>query len=205
MITIVLTGGIASGKTAVSDCFARLGVPVIDTDLIAREVVESGQPALDRIVEVFGDDFLDSERRLDRQKMRQAIFSDPNQKTCLEAILHPPIAQEVARRVAELDDPYCILVIPLYAQSSVYTWIDRVLVVDVEEEVQIERVVARDNISRNQAKSILSAQTNRQDRLTLADDVIDNSGSLAELQDKVEVLHNMYLKLARTLPERKNL
>jgi dephospho-CoA kinase len=98
----------------------------------------------------------------------------------------------VARRVKELDDPYCILVIPLYAQSSAYSWIDRVLVVDVAEEVQIERVIARDNISRNQAKSILSAQTNRQDRLSLADDIIDNSGSLDELQDKVEFLHGKY-------------
>jgi len=195
VITIVLTGGIASGKTAVSDCFAGLGVPVIDTDLIAREVVEPGQPALDRITEVFGSDFLTSEGRLDRQKMRQAIFSDPGQKSRLEAILHPLIAEEVALRVKELDSPYCILVIPLYAQSSAYTWIDRVLVVDVEEKVQIERVIARDNISRNQAKSILSAQTHRQDRLALADDVIDNSGSLTELQEKVIALHRKYLKL----------
>ena len=195
MITIVLTGGIASGKTAVSDCFAHLGVPVIDTDFIAREVVEPGQPALDRIAEVFGADFLDSEGRLDRQKMRQVIFSDPNQRSHLEAILHPLISEELIRRVNELDCPYCILVIPLYAQSSAYTWIDRVLVVDVEEEVQIERVMARDQISRYQAKSILSAQTHRQDRLTLADDVIDNSDSLVELQEKVLVLHRKYLKL----------
>ena len=132
MITIVLTGGIASGKTAVSDCFARLGVPVIDTDLLAREVVEPGQTALDRITEVFGNGFLTAEGQLDRQKMRQAIFSDPDQKSRLESILHPVIAEEVTRRVAELDDPYCILVIPLYAQSSAYTWIDRVLVVDVK-------------------------------------------------------------------------
>jgi dephospho-CoA kinase len=204
VITIVLTGGIASGKTAVSDGFARLGVPVIDTDLIAREVVEPGQPALKRIAEVFGHDFLTSEGRLDRQKMRQAIFSDPEQKFRLEAILHPLIAQDVARRVRELDAPYCILVIPLYAQSSAYTWIDRVLVVDVGEEVQIERVIARDQISRNQARSILSVQTSRQCRLTLANDVIDNSGSLAELQDKVELLHHKYLKLAHILSERKN-
>ena len=192
MITVVLTGGIASGKTAVSGCFPRLGVPVIDTDLIAREVVEPGQPALDHIAEVFGDEFLTSESRLDRQKMRQAIFSDPDQKSRLEAILHPPIAKEGMRRVKELDSPYCILVIPLYAQSTAYAWIDRVLVVDVEEEVQIERVMGRDQISRNQAKSILSAQTSRQDRLALADDIIDNSGSLAELQDKVEALHYQY-------------
>jgi len=196
VITIVLTGGIASGKTAVSDCFARLGVPIIDTDLIAREVVEPGQPALDHIVEVFGAGFLNTDGRLNRQKMRQAIFSNPHQKSRLEAILHPRIAEEVARRVRELDVPYCILVIPLYAESSAYTWIDRVLVVDVKEEMQIERVVARDKISRNQAKSILSAQTSRQDRLALADDIIDNSSNLTELQDKVEVLHNNYLKLA---------
>ena len=199
MITIVLTGGIASGKTAVSDCFARLGVPVIDTDLIAREVVEPGQPALLRIAKVFGNNFLTSKGRLDRQKMRQAIFSDPNQKSHLEAILHPPIAAEVKRRVKQLDSPYCILVIPLYSQSSAYTWIDRVLVVDVDEEVQIKRVIARDQISRTQAKSILGAQTSRQGRLALTDDVIDNSGNLAELQNKVEALHNKYLKLAHIL------
>jgi dephospho-CoA kinase len=203
VITIVLTGGIASGKTAVSNGFARLGVPVIDTDLIAREVVEPGQPALDRITEVFGDDFLTSAGQLDRQKMRQAIFSDPDQRARLEAILHPLIAEEVTQRVNKLNSPYCILVIPLYAQSSAYTWIDRVLVVDVEEEVQIERVMARDQISRNQAKSILSAQTTRQDKLALADDIIDNSGSMAKLQGKVEALHNKYSKLARILYEQK--
>ena len=204
MITIVLTGGIASGKTAVSDGFARLGVPIIDTDLIAREVVEPGQPALDRITEVFGDDFLTSEGQLDRLKMRQAIFSDPDHKALLEAILHPVIAEEVARNVKELDSPYCILVVPLYAQSSAYASIDRVLVVDVKEEVQIERVMARDQISKNQAKSILSAQTSRQDRLALADDVIDNSGGLNGLQDKVEALNSNYLKLAHKLHKRKN-
>jgi dephospho-CoA kinase len=196
MITIVLTGGIASGKTSVSDCFARLGVTVIDTDVIAREVVEPGQPALDRITEVFGNDFLTSEGRLDRQKMRQAIFSDPDQKSRLEAILHPLIAEEVMRRVAELDSVYCILVIPLYAQSSAYTRIDHVLVVDVEEELQIERVIARDQVSRKQAQSILSAQASRSDRLALADDIIDNSGDLSELMDKVEALHNNYSQRA---------
>ena len=196
MITIVLTGGIASGKTAVSNCFARLGVPVIDTDLIAREVVEPGQPALDQIAEVFGNDFLDSKSRLNRKKMRQTIFSDPDQKSRLEAILHPLIAEEVARRVKELNSPYCILVIPLYAQSAAYTWVDRVLVADVREEAQIERVMARDEISRKQAKSILSAQTSRRDRLALADDIIDNSGSLTRLQDKVLALHKKYLKFA---------
>ena len=197
IFTVVLTGGIASGKTAVSDVFTRLGATVIDTDLIAREIVEPGQPALEHIAQSFGADFLDSEGGLDRGKMRQAIFSNPEQKSRLEAILHPPISEEVIRRVAELDGLYCILVIPLYAESSAYAWIDRVLVVDVSEEVQIERVMTRDKISREQARSILNAQTSRQDRLALADDVIENSGSLAELEEKIEVLHNSYLSLCR--------
>jgi dephospho-CoA kinase len=171
-------------------------MPVIDSDLIARELVEPGQPALARITEVFGIDSLSPEGRLDRRKMRQAIFSSPEQKTRLEAILHPLIAKEMLQRVEELDTSYCILAIPLYTESSGYTWIDRVLVVDVREEIQINRVMARDQISRQQAQSILNAQISRQNRLALADDVIDNSGGLAELQDKVKTLHEKYLKLA---------
>jgi dephospho-CoA kinase len=197
IFTVVLTGGIASGKTAVSDGFGRLGVPVIDTDIIAREVVDPGQPALERISEVFGSGFLDSAGRLDRGKMRQAIFSEPEMKSRLEAILHPPIAEEVMRRVSKLDEPYCIVVIPLYAESKAYSWIDRVLVVDVSEEVQITRVMKRDRISNGQALAILQAQTSRQDRLALADDVIDNSGALAELHEKVKALHQKYLALSR--------
>ena len=196
MITIVLTGGIASGKTAVSDCFARLSVPVIDTDLIAREVVEPGQPALDLIAKVFGDDFLTSKGRLDRQKMRQVIFSDPNQKSRLEAILHPAIAEEVSKRINLLDAPYCILVIPLFVESSSYEWVDRVLVVDAPEEVQVERVITRDCISREQAKTILRAQASRQERLAVADDVINNDGSTSDLRAQVDELHRKYLGLA---------
>lgn len=194
--TIVLTGGIASGKTAVSDCFARLGVPVVDTDLIARELVEPGQEALDQISRAFGSAFLDSEGRLDRKKMRHAIFSDPVKKQQLEGILHPLIAKEVGRRIAELQAPYCILVIPLYSESSAYDWVDRVLVVDVAEELQIERVMTRDRITREQAESILDAQAGRQQRLALADDVLDNSGSIEQLENAVERLHRKYLALA---------
>lgn len=196
IFTVVLTGGIASGKTAVSDCFARLSVPVIDTDIIAREAVEPGQPALEQITDAFGPDFLDSAGRLDRSRMRQAIFSDPEMKSRLEAILHPLIAREVKRQVSELDSSYCILVVPLYAESRAYEWIDRVLVVDVSEEVQINRVMERDRISHEQAISILRAQAGRQQRLALADDVIDNSGTLSELQDKVKDLHQKYLELS---------
>ena len=195
VFTVVLTGGIASGKTAVSDCFLRLGVPVIDTDRIAREVVQPGQPALKKISEHFGPDYLDTKGRLDRRKMRKAIFADPAMKSRLEGILHPLIAERVLARVSEVEAPYCLLVIPLYVESKAYKWVNRVLVVDVSEETQLERVMARDQISPEHAQSILDAQSTRQQRLSLADDTIDNSGDLNELEEKVKKLHAQYLAL----------
>lgn len=197
IFTVVLTGGIASGKSAVSACFEKLGVPVVDTDIIARQVVEPGSPALERIARELGAGFLDKDGGLNRTKMRQAIFSDPDLKSRLEAILHPLIGKEVLRQVNQLVSPYCIIVIPLFAESSAYAWIDRVLVVDVTEDAQIERVMARDGISRDQARAILNAQASRQDRLALADDILDNSGSLSELPERVKALHQKYLSLAR--------
>ena len=197
IFTVVLTGGIASGKTATSDHFASLGVPVIDTDVIARELVEPGQPALKEIAETFGPDFLTSDGRLDRARMRHAIFADPGLRTELESILHPGIAAETLRRIDALEESYCILVIPLYASSDRYGWTDRVLVVDVDEETQVERVMARDGIGRQQALAILGAQASRLERLALADDVLDNSGDLSRLKAQVEKLHLRYLRLAR--------
>jgi len=196
IFTVVLTGGIASGKSAVSACFEKLGTPVVDTDIIAREVVEPGSPALERIAGELGAGFLDADGKLNRSKLRQAIFSDPDLKSRLESILHPLIGKEVLQQVKQLDSPYCIIVIPLYAESSTYAWIDRVLVVDVIEDTQIERVMARDGISRDQARAILNAQASRQDRLALADDILDNSGDLSELPEKVKALHEKYLSLA---------
>lgn len=193
---VVLTGGIASGKTAVSDQFAALGVPVVDTDRIAHAIVEPGQPALQRLAEAFGPDFLDAMGRLDRHRMRQAIFANPELKTRLESILHPMIATEAWQSVRALDAPYCILVIPLYTESARWPYIDRVLVVDVDEATQIERVMARDKVDRDQAEAILRAQASREERLALADDIIDNSGSLAQLKQKVGALHLKYVKLA---------
>lgn len=190
---MVLIGGIASGKTAVSDRFAALGVPVIDTDRIAHEIVEPGQPALQRIAEAFGPEFLDADGQLDRRRMREAIFTDPALKSRLEGILHPIIAEEALRQVRVAQSPYCILVIPLYAESARWPFIDRVLVVDVDEATQIERVMARDGIDHAQAEAILQAQSSRRERLALADDVIDNSGSPEQLQTRVEELHRSYL------------
>lgn len=193
--TVVLTGGIASGKTAVSDGFRRLGVPVIDTDVIARQVVEPGQPALDRIAEIFGSGVLDSAGSLDRKKMREAIFSDPEKKETLERLLHPLIGEEVLRRLEQVTASYCILVVPLYAESGSYRWVDRVLLVDASEELQIRRVMLRDDIKREQAEAILKAQASREERAALADDVIDNSGTLQELKRKIDALHKKYSSL----------
>lgn len=193
---VVLTGGIASGKTAVSDRFAALGVPVIDTDRIAHEIVEPGQPALQRIAETFGPEFLDADGHLDRRKMRQAIFADPERKKRLERMLHPIIAEEALRQVHAAQGPYCIVVIPLYTESARWAWIDRILVVDVPEDLQIERVMRRDETTREQARAILAAQSGRQERLPLADDVIENDGTLERLEAEVERLHGKYLALS---------
>jgi dephospho-CoA kinase len=196
IFVVVLTGGIASGKTAVSDLFAEKGVPIVDTDLIARKVVQAGSPALQKIAREFGPHFLDEERNLNRRKMREAIFSDPEKKRRLEGILHPAIAAEAVRQVSMRREPWCILVVPLLAESGRYQWVNRVLVVDVDESTQIERVMARDNIDRSQAEAILRSQASRQDRLALADDIIDNSGSLDQLKSKVDSLYEIYSDLA---------
>jgi len=194
--TVVLTGGIAAGKTAVSNRFAHLGVPIIDTDLIARTVVEPGQPALHEITEAFGPQYLDDAGRLDRRRMRQAIFADAGLRACLEAILHPQIAREALRQIARVNYAYCLLVIPLYAESARWPWIDRVLVVDVTESIQIERVMRRDQVGKKQAEAILAAQADRQTRLALADDVIDNGGKPGDLDIQVGTLHKKYLHMA---------
>jgi dephospho-CoA kinase len=193
---VVLTGGIASGKTVVSDGFSKLGVPVIDTDLIAHEIVEPGQPALSRIIEVFGKEFLDDNGGLNRRRMREAIFSDPGMKSRLESILHPAIARESMRRIAALKAPYCIFVVPLFTESGLFPWVNRVLVVDSDEALQIERVIARDRIGEKQARAILAAQPGRTQRLAMADEVIDNSGSLEPLQARIKDLHRKYCRLA---------
>ena len=197
IFTVVLTGGIASGKTTVSDLFAELGVPIIDTDRIARELVEPGQPALRSIAETFGPGCLDANGGLARKVMRSIIFSDPDAKARLEGILHPLIRAEVQCRVAELDADYCIVVIPLYAGPGFYDRVDRVLVVDAAESTQISRVMQRDGTTREAAQAILASQIGRRERLALADDVIVNEAGLGELQQRVCELHAAYRALAR--------
>jgi dephospho-CoA kinase len=196
IFVVALTGGIASGKTTVSHQFSALGVAIIDTDLIAHEIVEPGQPALQQVVDSFGREFTGPDGRLERHKLRSAIFADPMLKQQLESILHPRIATEAKKRVYLACGPYCIVVIPLYAESAGWNWIDRVLVVDVDESTQVKRVMKRDKIGRDEARAILAAQATRLDRLAMADDVIDNSGNMEGLQTQIEALHAKYLALA---------
>ena len=195
--TVALTGGIASGKTLISDEFASLGVPVIDTDVIAHEIVEPGQPALQEIEKAFGSGVIDSNRRLKRSELRALIFSNPDAREKLESILHPRIRAEAGKTIAKVNFAYCILVIPLLAESGAYPNVDRVLVVDVEPEIQISRLMARDNSSREQAGQALASQASREQRLKIANDVLDNSGSPEQARDEVARLNLKYLRLAK--------
>ena len=172
---------------------AKLGANVVDTDVIAREVVAPGQPGLDAIVEEFGRDILDESGGLDRRMMRNKVFSNPESRARLEAILHPLIRQELWRRVDESDNPIQVLVIPLLVESGLSGMVDRVLVVDCPRETQVQRLLSRDGETPEQAERILSAQASREARLAAADDIIDNSGSLAMLAQSVQEIYNRYL------------
>jgi dephospho-CoA kinase len=193
---VALTGGIASGKSTVANLFAALGVPVIDTDVIAREVVEPGRPALTQVIETFGSEVLGSDDRLDRRRLRERIFADPDAKRRLEAILHPAIRVEMERLSRAADGPYQVLVIPLLTEGKRRDHVDRVLLVDVPEELQIQRLVSRDGVSQEQAQASLNAQATRAERLAMADDIVRNTGRPEDLRENIEALHERYLQLA---------
>ncbi len=195
-LTVGLTGGIASGKTTVAERFAELGVAVIDADEVARAVVAPGEPALGEVLERFGDTVLSPTGELDRRALRNLIFAEPEARHALEAILHPRIRAQMRARAAAAQGPYLVLVIPLLVEGGARDGIDRILVVDVDEDRQLERLMARDGSSRDQARAILSAQASRAARLQVADDVIPNGGSLDELRAGVDRLHRRYLALA---------
>ena len=198
-LRVGLTGGIASGKSTVADMFARLGIPVIDTDVIAREVVEPGQPALEEIHQRFGQSAISRDGTLNRAAMRKFVFADDDARKDLEAILHPKI-REVAQQRAELaGGDYQLIVVPLLVESPIKDFMHRILVVDCDTDTQIARLLARDTENEEQARRILAAQATREERLAIADEVIRNDGSLAETQVQVESLHQHYLELAAKL------
>ena len=195
MLVVTLTGGIGSGKSTVARIFAELGAPVIDADLVAREVVEPGSPALTEIESAFGPGVLDGEGNLRRDRLREQVFSDPAARRRLEAIMHPRIREIMVRRLSGLNAPYAILVIPLLLETDQTDLGDRTLVVDLPESLQIERVKRRDHLEDARIKTILEAQCDRSARLNAADDVIDNQGDPEKLREQVEKLHQRYLAL----------
>ncbi len=197
MLVIALTGGIGSGKSAVSKRFEALDVPVIDSDIIAREQVMPGSPALCEIENLFGPRIIREDGSLNRAKLRDLVFNEPAQRRQLEQILHPRIRQAMEHRLRALDAPYAVLVIPLLFESGLDVLADRVLVVDCPQEQQIARIRQRDDLDESQIKQILAAQTDRSTRLSRADDVIDNRGSLAELTEATDRLHRFYLQLSQ--------
>jgi len=196
-LAVVVTGGIAAGKTTVTNAFAALGVPIFDADAVSRELVAPGQPALAEIAATFGAGTLASGGELDRRRLRERIFDDEAARRRLEAILHPRVRSELRARAAACSAPYCLLAIPLYAESAqTYDWVDRVLVVDVPRAVQLARLMQRDGMTAEFAQRALAAQATRVQRLALADDVIDNSGNLDGLPQIVARLHRLYTALA---------
>lgn len=192
-LRIGLTGGIASGKSTVADMFGDLGVPVIDTDVIAREVVRPGQPALREIRDTFGDDVFAADGTLDRAAMRSLVFGDEEARRRLEAILHPKIGKATVDQADAAGGEYQIIVVPLLVESSLRAFVDRVLVVDCDEETQVARLLARDAESEAQARRMLAAQSSRAERLAIADDVVSNDGDLEDTREQVRALHRRYL------------
>ncbi len=196
MLTIGLTGGIASGKSAVAAMFAGLGAELIDTDVIAREVVAPGQPGLAAIRSEFGGGVLTPNGELDRAKLRALVFADPPKRRLLEAILHPLIRARTLENLGAAHGPYALVAVPLLVETDFGKLVDRVLVVDCPVELQMQRVMKRDGLNAAEARAMIDAQTDRGTRLQAAHDVIDNSGSLDATRAQVEDLHERYLALA---------
>lgn len=196
VLRVGLTGGIASGKSTVSTAFTQLGVPVIDADEVAREVVAPGTPGLQAVVRRFGEQVLDPAGALNRGALRAMIFQDPQARRDLEAILHPLIRHRMDTLAEATTGPYVVMAIPLLVEGGPSDRVDRILVVDTDESAQVQRVQTRDHVDEAQARAILAAQASRAQRLSVADDVLENRGSVAELRQAVEKLHSRYLQLA---------
>jgi dephospho-CoA kinase len=191
-----ISGGIGSGKTTVTDLFTKLGIEVIDADVIAREVVEPGSPALKTIIDKFGHSVLDSSGSLDRAKLRTLVFNDSDIKNWLNQLLHPAIRQLMLLQTQQAKSTYCLMSVPLLVENKLYEQLDRVVIVDVDEPTQLRRTLLRDKTNEQQIRAIMSAQATRQQRLAVADDVIDNNGKADDLDKQVAQLHQQYLQLA---------
>ncbi|HIG07336.1 MAG: dephospho-CoA kinase [Methylococcales bacterium] len=200
MLKIGLTGGIGSGKSTAANHFESLGVPVIDADEIAHQLTQRGQPALQQIAVHFSS-CIDSQGHLLRAELREQIFSNPTQKQRLENILHPLIRNEILAQLLPLKNDYVVLCIPLLVEKNLFSWVDRTLVIDCPEALQIIRVQKRSNLSTPQIKKIIACQASPESRLSKADDIITNNGSTQELAETVKKLHNSYQSLCNPLPD----
>lgn len=191
-----VTGGIGSGKSALTDRLASRGIDIVDADVVAREVVDIGSPALDAIAVRFGKQILLENGALDRAALRKIVFEDPEQRQWLEALTHPLIGKSIAAQLAASDGPYVILSSPLLLEGSQKSFVGHVVVVDVSEETQLQRTMSRDNNNEELVRSIMAAQLPREKRRSQADTIIDNSGTLSELHDAADALHQKLLRLA---------
>jgi dephospho-CoA kinase len=192
-----ISGGIGSGKTTVTDLFAKYGIDVIDADVIAREVVEPGSPALKAIVDKLGPTVLIESGHLDRAKLRTLVFNDSEIKNWLNQLLHPAIRQQMLLQTQQAKSAYCLLSVPLLVENKLYEQVDRVVIVDVDEPTQLQRTLLRDKTNEQQIRAIMRAQATRQQRLDVADDIIDNNGKADDLGKQVAQLHQHYLQRAK--------
>jgi len=201
VLSIGLTGGIASGKSTVAGMFEALGAEIIDTDQIARELVAPGSQALGEIVAVFGGGLLADDGSLDRRRLREIVFADIGRRRRLEAILHPLIRRETLARIDNSQAPYTVVVVPLLFETGFNELVDRTVVVDCPQEVQIDRLTVRDSVSRDEAISVISSQMPREERLSLADDTIDSTLSLDATRQRVAELDAKFRSLAQNCPK----
>ena len=198
MLIIGLTGGIGSGKSTVTTLFGKLGVPVVDADIVSRQVVEPGQPALTEITHQFGPSILTAEGQLDRQRLREVIFGSAAKRRQVEKMLHPRILAEMKRQARQRATPYCIFAIPLLLEAGQQDEVERIVVVDATDDIRRQRIKKRDRLSDSEIDAILKTQLGRNERLAAADDIITNNGDLGALQQQVETLHRRYLNMAKT-------
>ncbi len=199
MLKVGLTGGIGCGKSTVTQLFENLDTPVIDADKVAHHLVETGKPALLEIAAAFGESILKPDGSLDRNKLRELVFSNPIEKTRLENILHPLVYAEMQQLINNLDNNYCIVSVPLLLETNMAHFVDRILIIDCPVEMQISRVQQRDHLNMTMIQRIIDSQVSRESRLAKADDVIDNSGNGSELAEQVKKLHNLYHSIGASL------
>jgi len=192
VLKIGLTGGIGSGKSTACEIFSELGVPIIDADIVARKVVQAGMPALQLIKEKFGEDIITKDGLLDREKARDQIFTNEIDRKKLENILHPVIYERIVHETDNIDSSYCIISIPLLLETEALEIIDRVLIIDVSEKLQLSRASVRDNASLNNIERIIRTQISRDNRLAAADDIINNEGDIENLRRQIHDLHEFY-------------